>query len=178
MAENTVVATFVPIGESLATINDQSSDIVYLVRYAAISETGEQISPWSQINEVNQQNVSFLLNGFVPSYSVSSVESAGVGVNLKWTVPDSFASAKFDVYYAWSWDADPNTAIFTDFEYADTVTSNSYYIEIPTQSGIKAKFVKFAVQIPTGKKIINTNALIFQTTPQNTLAILDGGTIV
>lgn len=133
MAENNVVATFNPIGESLASIEDSASDIVYFVRYAVVSETGQQLSPWSEINEINQESTSFLLDGFVPDYSVSSVESGGAGVNVKWSVPDSFASAKFDVYYAWSWDSNQNTAVFPDFQYADTVTSNSYYLQIPLQ---------------------------------------------
>lgn len=178
MAEETFKAVFNPIGESTATIEDASSEIIYLVRYTVISETGEVLAPWSQINEINQQNASLLLDGFVPQYSVSSVESGGEGINVKWTIPDSFSVSKFDIYFSWSWDSNPLTGTFTDFEYADTVSSNLYYIKIPLQSSIKAKFVKIAVQIPTQKKIVNTNALIFQTSAENTLPILDSGTIV
>lgn len=178
MAEDIAKATFNPVNQSSATIEDSSSEITYLVRYAIVSETGETLSPWSQINEINQQSATLLLNGFVPEYSVSSVESGGQGINVKWTVPDSFPVSKFDIYFAWSWDSNPLTATFSDFEYADTVSSNSYYIKIPLQSAVKAKFVKVAVQISTGKKIVNTNALIFQTSAESTLPILDAGTIV
>jgi hypothetical protein len=178
MSEDILKATFNPVNESTATIQDSTSDIVYLVRYTVTSETGEILAPWSQINEINQQSASLLLNGFVPEYSVSSVESGGEGINIKWTVPDSFSVSKFDIYFAWSWDSNISTATFTDFEYADTVSANSYYMKIPLQSSIKAKFVKFAVQIPTRTKIINTNALILQSSAKSTLPILDSGTIV
>ena len=178
MSEQTVQATFNPVNQSSATINDSSSDIVYLVRYAVVSETGEQLSPWSQVNEINQGNTTLLLDGFVSDYSLSSVESGGEGINVRWTVPDNFTVSKFDIYFAWSWDSDPITAIFSDFEYAETVTTNTYYTKIPLQSTVKAKFVKVAVQVSTGKKIVNTNALIFQTPATSTLPILDSGTIV
>lgn len=178
MSEQTVQATFNPINQSSATISDSSSDIVYLVRYAVVSETGEQLSPWSQVNEINQGNTTLLLDGFVSDYSISSVESGGEGINVRWTVPDNFTVSKFDIYFAWSWDSDPMTATFYDFEYAETVTTNTYYTKIPLQSTVKAKFVKVAVQISTGKKIVNTNALIFQTPATSTLPILDSGTIV
>ena len=178
MSEQTVQATFNPINQSSATINDSSSNIVYLVRYAVVSETGEQLSPWSQINEINQGNTTLLLDGFVSDYSISSVESGGEGINIRWTVPDNFTVSKFDIYFAWSWDSDPITATFSDFEYAETVTTNTYYTKIPLQSTVKAKFVKVAVQVSTGKKIVNTNALIFQTPATSTLPILDSGTIV
>ena len=178
MSEQTVQATFNPINQSSATISDSSSDIVYLVRYAVVSETGEQLSPWSQVNEINQGNTALLLDGFVSDYSISSVESGGEGINVRWTVPDNFTVSKFDIYFTYSWDSDPNTATFYDFEYAETVTTNTYYTKIPLQSAVKAKFVKVAVQVSTGKKIVNTNALIFQTPATSTLPILDSGTIV
>ena len=178
MSESTLVATFNPVNDSSATIEDESSEIIYFIRYRVLDQDAQSISPFSHINEVNQGNASLLLNGFVPSYSVSSVESGGEGVNVKWTVPDSFSISKFDIYFAWSWDSDPLTATFSDFEYADTVSSNSYYTKIPLESSIKAKFVKVAVQISTGQKIINTNALIFQSSAESTLPVLDAGTIV
>jgi len=178
MSEETLTATFNPVNQSAATIENSSSDIVYLVRYAVVSETGEPVSPWSQINKVTQESTSFLLGGFVPEYSISSVESGGEGISVRWTVPDSFPISKFDVYFAWSWDSNPLTAVFTDFEFAETVSANAYYTKIPLQSMVKARFVKVAVQISTGKKIVNTNALMFQTPAESTRPILDAGTIV
>ena len=156
-----------------ATVSDSSSNLNYFFRYNIITEDGEQVTDWSTINQLNQQDVSNLLDGFTPTYSVSSVESGGVGINVKWTVPDSFAAKKLDIYFSWSY----NGSTYTDFQYTDTVTSNSYYIEIPTVSSTKATFVKFAIQIPTNIKIINSNALLFQSTGKSVLPILDGGTI-
>ena len=51
--------------------------------------------------------------------------------------------------------------------------ANNYYIKIPTG----AEFLKAAVQVPTNIKIINTNALLFQSNGISTLPILDSGTI-
>ncbi len=177
MAESNLTATFNPVSSSTATIEDESSEIVYFVRYKTVDNIGQAFSTPSQINRISQSSVSPLLDGFVPDYSVSSVESGGEGINVKWTVPDAFIASRLDIYFAWSWDSDPLTATFSDFEYADTVTANSYFIKIPLESSVKAKFVKVAVQIPTGQKIINTNALIFQSSAQSTLPILDAGTI-
>lgn len=178
MVEKTLTSTFNIVDLSTAIIEDEQSELTYFVRYKISDANGLDISTFSPITEIKQQDTSFLLNGFVPTYSISSVESGGQGINIKWTVPDSFPLSRFDIYFAWSWDSDPLTAEFSDFEYADTATSNSYYIKIPLQSSVKAKFVKAIVQVPTSQKIINTNALIVQTGVESTLPILDAGSIV
>jgi hypothetical protein len=158
-----------------ATIQNSSSNLNYLFRYKVVTEEGQDITEWSSVNSLPQNNISNILNGFTPSYSISSVESGGAGINVKWTVPESFPANEFDIYFSWSFD---NGSTFTDFEYTDTISSNSYYILIPTSSSIKASFVKVAVQLPTNIKIINTNASLFQTSGITTLPILDSGTIV
>lgn len=177
MEEQTVQASFNVVDSSLATIKYGESDLKYFVRYYLVDEAGNRTSYLSNINEINQGNAVSLLNGFVPTYSISSVESGGQALNIKWLLPDNFASSKLDIYFSWSWDAGGAEDSFIEYEYADTVISNSYYITIPTQSSVKAKFVKMAVQIPTQDKFVSTNALLFETVATTTLPILDGGTI-
>ena len=174
MANDTVNSTFNVFNIASAVIANSSSNLDYFFRYKVTTEDGAPITKWSTIGRLEQQNVSNLLDGFVPTYSVSSVESGGVGINVKWTVPDSFAATKLDIYFSWSY----NGSTYTDFQYTDTVTSNSYYIDIPTVSSIKATFVKFAIQVPTNIKIINSNALLLESTAESTSPILDGGTII
>ena len=156
-----------------ATIENTSSPLSCLVRYKIVDKDGNTLSDWSTFNFFTQDSISSIISGYTPIYTISSVESGGVGINVKWTVPAVLESSSLDVYFAWSYD----NSTYTDFVYADTVTSNTYYIEIPTVSTIKAKKVKLAVQVPTNLKIINTNALIFQTPGVSTSPILDAGTI-
>jgi len=174
MANDTVNSTFNVFDTASATIADSSSNLNYLFRYNLVTEDGAPVTEWSKINQLNQQNVSNLLNGFVPTYSISSVESGGQTINVKWTVPDSFSATKLDIYFSWSY----NGSTYTNFQYTDTVTTNSYSINIPTQSSVKASFVKFAIQVPTNIKVINSNALLFQSTAKSTLPVLDAGTII
>lgn len=174
MAEDTANSSFNVFNVASAVIVAPSSNLDYFFRYKITTEDGQPITQWSTINRLEQQNVSNLLDGFTPTYSISSVESGGKGVNVKWTVPDSFAATKLDIYFSWSYDG----STYTDFQYTDTVTSNSYYIDIPIMSSIKATFVKFAIQLPTNIKIINSNALLLESIPQSTAPTLDGGTIM
>lgn len=157
-----------------ATIENSSSPLAYLNRFKITNDDNETLSDWSTLSLSSQNSISSIIAGYTPIYSISSVESGGVGLNIKWTVPEVLDKQKFDIYFAWSYD---NGSSYTAFEYAETVTSNSYYIEIPTVSSVKAQFVKLAVQLPTNKKIVNTNALLFQTTGVTTLPYLDAGTI-
>jgi hypothetical protein len=157
-----------------ATIQNSSSSLSYLSRFKIVDSNNEILSDWSVPNLSVQDSVSSIITGYTPIYSISSVESGGVGLNIKWTVPEILDKQKFDIYFAWSYD---NGSTYTDFVYAETVTSNNYYIEIPTVSTVKAQKVKLAVQLPTNKKIVNTNALLFQTPGVTTLPYLDAGTI-
>lgn len=166
-------AVFIPAAIGSATIENASSPLSYLNRYRLINENQEVVSDWSNFEFSSQDSVSTIITGYTPIYSISSVESGGVGLNIKWTVPEVLERQKFDVYFAWSYDG----INYTNFTYTDTVSSNSYYIEIPTVSLVLAKNVKLAVQLPTNKKILNTNALLFQTPGVTTRPILDAGTI-
>jgi len=159
MAEIIPVATFDLFEDSKAVIENNSSSLVYLFRYNLITDEGAVVSEWSTINQLNQNNINTLLNGFVPTPSISSVESGGVGVGIKWTVPESFIVKQLDVYISWSY----NGSTFTDFEYADSVTSNFYYTDIP--------FNILGVQTPTG----TTNITFTTTYPHG---ISSGQTVV
>jgi hypothetical protein len=144
MSTNIPGSSFNIFEDSKAVVEDSSSDLVYFFRYNVVSDEGTVVTEWSTINQLKQNNILDILNGFEPTYSISSVESGGVGVNVKWTVPDSFVIKQLEIYFAWSWDTNPSTAVFRDFEYADAVTSNNYYIDIPFNgSNIKT-------QTPTG----------------------------
>lgn len=156
-----------------ATIESSSSALSYLNRFKIVTQDNETLSDWSSFSLSTQDSIASLLTGYTPEYSLSSVESGGAGMNVKWTIPEILIAKELDIYFAWSYDG----STYTNFEYADTVTSNSYYIKIPTVSSVKAVKVKFAVQIPTNIKIINTNALILETPGISTLPILDAGTI-
>ena len=173
MSENSFSSNFNIFDTSLATIKDSSSNLSYFFRYNIVTSDGIPITEWSTVNQLNQNNVSNILDGFVPTYSISSVESGGTGINVKWTLPDSLIGVNLDIYFSWCYDSSI-AGTYTTFEYTDTVISNGYYIKIPTG----ANFVKFAVQVPTNIKIINSNALLFQSTPKSTLPILDGGQIL
>jgi hypothetical protein len=175
VAEETVKARFTVFGASAATIKDNSSDLSYLFRYTIVDKEGARLSEWSSINQAEQENVSNVLGSFTPTYSVSSIESGGRGIKVQWTVPDSFVAKELDVYFSWSYNS--NASTFTPFQYADSVTSNSYYVDIPFESSIKAKFVKVAVQLPTSVKVVNTNALLFESEIEDTRPLLDGGDI-
>jgi hypothetical protein len=170
MADNIVTSSFNIFNNSVAVIKNSSSSLDYFFRYRLVTDEGEDLTGWSGVNQQTQGSISGVLDGFVPSISASSVESGGVGINVKWTVPSSFPTNKFDIYFSWSYD---NGGTYTSFEYTDTVTANNYYIKIPAG----AEFVKAAVQVPTNIKIINTNALLFQSNGISTLPILDSGTI-
>jgi hypothetical protein len=170
MATDFVTASFNVFNNATATIENSSSPLDYLFRYRLVTDEGEALSEWSGINKTTQSSIYDILDGFYPSISASSVESGGVGMNVKWTVPNSFPTNRFDIYFSWSYN---NGSTFSAFEYADSVTANNYYIEIPAG----ADFVKVAVQVPTNIKIINTNALLYQSNQITTLPILDGGTI-
>jgi hypothetical protein len=177
VAEQTVKTSFTIFSNASAVVKDSSSNLNYLFRYAIVNQEGTELSEWSSIKQVDQENVSNVLNGFSPTHTVSSVESGGQGINVRWTVPDSFVAKEFDIYYSWSYESSGTT--FTDFKYADSVTSNSHYIDIPINgSSVKAKRVKVAVQLPTNIKIINENALLFASEVRSTLPLLDGGEIV
>lgn len=176
MAEQ-VKANFNIFINSEATIKNQSSQLNYLFRYNIVSENGDVVSPWSNIIELNQEDIQNLLNGFTPTYSSSSIESGGTAMKINWSVPDSFTPPKLDVYLSWAYDTNP--IAYLPYTFAGSVTSNSYYVEIPfNYLNQKAKFLKVAVQLPTTKKIINTNALLFETPGISTAPVLDGGTIV
>jgi hypothetical protein len=166
-------SVFIPAEIGSATIEDASSELSYLNRYRLVSDTEEPLSGWSNFVFSFQNSVSSIISGYTPIYSISSVESGGVGLNIKWTVPEILERQKFDIYFAWSYD----NINYTSFEYTDTVSSNNYYIEIPTVSTVLAKKVKLAVQLPTNKKIVNTNALLFETPGIDTRPVLDAGTI-
>jgi hypothetical protein len=174
MTENTVFASFNIFDGSVAGIKDGSSSLEYFFRYRLITDEGEALTQWSEIKNITQESISEIMNGFVSSVSISSVESNGVGINVSWTTPNEFPTNKFDVYFSWSYN---NELSFTSFEYADTVTSNNYYIDIPTVSSVKAGFVKVAIQVPTNIKTINTNALLIQSNSKSTKPILDSGEI-
>lgn len=244
MADSVPNSTFNIFEDSKAVVEDGSSELVYLFRYNVVSDEGDVVTEWSTVNQLNQTDISNTLGTFTPTYSISSVESGGVGINAKWTVPDSFIIKQLDIYFSWSYDG----STYTDYEYADTVSSNNYYIDIPfnilgvqtptgttnitfttayphgvtsgqavTVSGVtptgyngnwvaqsgttgsalvlnigsnpgaittagkinkKAKFVKVVVQTPTNAKVVNTNALLFESDETSTLPVLDAGTIV
>lgn len=176
MAEENSISEFTIFDNSAAFIQNNTSNLKYIFRYNLINSEGTQVSEWSSINYLEQDTVSNILQDFTPTYSISSVESGGVGINIKWTVPDSFVAKKLDIYLSWSYNSDASG--FTNYEYIDSVTSNSYYIDIPYQDSIKAKFVKIVVQLPTNIKIINENAMLFESSAVTTLPILDGGTII
>jgi len=178
MADAVPVSIFNLFEDSKATIENNSSELAYLFRYNIVTEEGGFVSEWSTINQLNQDSISVLLNGFVPTSSISSVESGGQGINVQWTVPDSFIIKQLDIYFSWCYDSSIS-GTYTDFEYADTVASNFYYIDIPTNgSSVKAKFVKVLVQVPTNTKTVNTNARLFESSAKSTLPVLDGGSIV
>jgi hypothetical protein len=170
MATDFLKANFNVFNNSVAVITNSTSGLDYFFRYRVVSDEGEAVTDWSKVTKTTQNNISTILNGFYPSLSASSVESGGVGMNVKWTTPNNFPANRFDIYFSWSYD---NGGTFSAFEYADTVTANNYYINIPTG----ADFVKVAVQIPTSIKIVNVNALLYQSNQISTLPILDSGTI-
>lgn len=170
MAESIVTSSFNIFDNSVAVITSSSSSLDYFFRYRLATDEGEALTEWSGVNQETQGSISGVLGGFFPSISASSVESGGVGMNVKWTIPNSFPTNKFDIYFSWSYD---NGATYTSFDYTETVTSNNYYIDIPAG----AEFVKVAVQVPTNIKIVNTNALLIQSNGISTLPILDSGTI-
>jgi hypothetical protein len=177
MADETVKSTFVVFNESDATIKTDSSDLNYLFRYSIVDTEGKQLSEWSAINIFNQENSSQILDTFEPTYSVSSVESGGAGINVKWTIPPILTGSKVDIFFSWCYDSSIS-GTYTTPKYTDTITTNSYYIDIPyNQYSIKAKFVKVTVQLATSIKIINNNALIFTSSGKSTLPTLDGGVI-
>lgn len=178
MADAVPISTFNVFEDSKATIEDNSSDLVYFFRYNLVTEDGAIVTEWSTVNQLNQNNLDLILGDFVPTSSISSVESGGQGINVQWTVPDSFIIKQLDIYFSWCYDSSIS-GTYTDFEYADTVTSNFYYIDIPTNgSSVKAKFVKVLVQVPTNIKTVNTNAKLFESAAKSTLPVLDGGSIV
>jgi len=165
---------FTPSDYSSASIVDASSPLQYLTRYRLVTEEQNVISDWSHINSLQQDSISIILAGFTPVYTISSVESGGFRLNIRWTIPDNLIGQKFDIYFSWSYN---NGSTYSDFMYAETITSNTYYIDIPYQSSVKATNVKVVVQVPTSIKVVNTNAILFQSTAQSTLPILDAGTI-
>ena len=167
-------SVFVPAEVGPATIENSSSPLSYLNRYRLVTENGEALSAWSNFVFSSQNSVASIISGFTPEYSISSVESGGVGLNIKWTVPEVLERQTFDIYFSWSYDG----TTYTSFEYTDTVSSNNYYIKIPTVSTVLAKKVKLAVQLPTNIKVVNTNALLFETPGIDTRPILDAGPIV
>jgi hypothetical protein len=175
MAENNVFASFSVFDNSVAVITDSSSSLDYFFRYRLITDEGDAITQWSEINNVTQESISGILDGFSSSVSASSVESGGTAVNISWTTPKDFPTNRFDVYLSWS---SNNGLSFTSFEYADTVTSNSYSAEIPLVSSVKATLVKVAIQVPTNIKIINTNALLVQSDALSARPVLDSGQIM
>jgi len=166
--------TFTPSDYALASIKTSSSPILYITRHRLVTEEQDVVSNWSHINVLQQDSVSSIISGFTPTYTISSVESGGSRITVRWTVPDPLNNKNYDIYFSWSFDGG---STYTDFTYAETVSSNTYYKDIPYQSSIKATHVKVAVQIPTTTKIINSNALLFQSSGQTTLPILDAGTI-
>jgi hypothetical protein len=157
MSDTTPGSAFNIFEDSKAVIEDTSSDLVYFFRYNVVSDEGDVVTEWSTINQLNQNNILDVLAGFEPTYSISSVESGGVGINTKWTVPDSFIIKQLDIYFAWSWYPDLSTAVYRDFEYADTVSSNNYYIDIPINGST------IPTQTPTG----TTNITITTSTVHN-----------
>lgn len=167
-------SVFVPATFGAATIETSSSPLIYLNRYRVVTENLEPLSEWSTFTKSTQGSIASIISGYTPIYSISSVESGGVGLNIKWTVPEVLERQEFDLYFAWSYDG---TTYPDGFVYTDTVSSHNYYIEIPTVSSVKAKKVKLAVQVPTNIKTKNTNALLFETPATTTLPILDAGTI-
>lgn len=178
MANATPSSSFNLFEDSKAVVEDSSSELVYFFRYNVVTDEGDVVTEWSTVNQLNQTDISNVLGTFTPTYSISSVESGGAGINVKWTVPDSFVIKQLDIYFSWCYDSSIS-GTYTDYEYADTVSSNNYYIDIPTNgSNVKAKFVKVFVQTPTNIKIVNTNAKLFESTAKSTLPILDGGTII
>jgi hypothetical protein len=173
MAEQIATAILAAIGS--ATIENSSSSLSYLNRFKVVSTDGETVSEWSTFSLSSQNSISSIITGYTPEYSVTSFQSGGTALNVRWTVPEILDRQKFDIYFAWSYD---NGASYTDFEYSDTVNTYTYFIEIPIVSSVLAQYVKVAVQIPTGLKIINTNALLFQTGGLSTRPIFDAGSIV
>jgi hypothetical protein len=165
---------FTPSDYGSASILDNSSPLNYLTRYRLVTEEQQVISDWSHINTLQQDSVSTIITGFTPQYTISSVESGGTRLNIRWTVPDKLTNQKFDIYFSWSYNGG---STYTSFIYAETITANTYYIDIPYQSSVKATHVQVAVQVPTSIKTVNSNALLFQSTAQSTLPILDAGTI-
>jgi hypothetical protein len=164
----------IPSEYSVASISNSSSPLLYFMRYRLVTEEKTVISDWSTMNILQQNSVSSIISGFTPTYTISSVESGGSRINVRWTVPDPLNNKNYDIYFSWSYDGG---STYTDFVYAETVNSNTYYKDIPYQSSVKATHVKVAVQIPTTTKVINSNALLFQSSGQTTLPILDAGTI-
>lgn len=130
MADNIVTSSFNIFNNSVAVIKNSSSSLDYFFRYRLVTDEGEDLTGWSGVNQQTQGSISSILNGFFPSISLSSVESKGNGINVKWTTPDSFATNKFDVYFSWCYSLSIGGA-YTDFQFAETVTSNNYYIDIP-----------------------------------------------
>jgi hypothetical protein len=139
-----------------------------------VTDEQDILSNWSNINLLQQDSISTIISGYTANYTISSVESGGARLNVRWTVPEALINQKFDIYFSWSYNSG---STYTDFAYAETITANTYFIDIPYQSSIKATHVKVVVQIPTSIKIVNSNALLFQSTAQSTLPILDAGTI-
>jgi len=169
-----IQASFNPVLLGEAFIENATSSIKYLIRYKTVTDSGEQTSEESVISWIDYESISDIISGYTPKYTISSVESGGEKINIKWTVPDSLETTELDIYLAWSYDG---TTYPDGFVYIDRVLSHNYYIDIPYSSGVKAKKVKFAVQIPTNLKMLNSNAKLFETTGVTTLPYLDAGTI-
>ena len=121
---NTSQITFTPSEHADASIIDSSSSLNYFVRYRSVSENQDILSDWTNIKTIQQNSISTILNGFTPTYTVSSVESGGSRLNIRWTIPQSLSQSKFDIYLSWSYD---NGGTYSNYQYADTVSSSIYY---------------------------------------------------
>lgn len=163
MADDIVTSSFNIFDNSVAVIKNSSSNLDYFFKYRLVTDEGEALTQWSGVNQVTQGSISGILGNFLPSISASSVESNGVGMNVKWTTPNSFPTNKFDIYFSWSYN---NGGVYTSFKYEDTVTSNNYYIDIP--------FVPIGIQTPTGTTNITFTTTVTHGIVSGKLVVLSG----
>lgn len=92
----------------------------YVIRFRVVSSDGLKSSAWfsPQTISIPVSNVGLATGG--------SIIADSVGVNIGWKVDGLNAKSSFDIYLAWT-----NGGITSDYVYAGTVQSNTYYALIP-----------------------------------------------
>ena len=153
---------------------DISKDNKYYLRYRIVYEDLSQQSAWSTKYIVDGRSIERVTLG--DEISTPAIKSDNVYITCDWNVPASLKNRKFDVMVRWSYTTPAGT--MSEWFYDSTVSSGTANIVIPSQSGIKAKYVQVLVQLETVPKAVsdNNSAVLFTTAITTTKSIVDGGT--